>query len=187
MAECAECGKVLTSYNRRGNTTCKSCTPSSSGVDQCEKCGKSLNGFNRRGDGNCRACGPNTSIRGTGQTRKSAIEAITVTTETYTDLVIETRLGIVTAECAYGMNAFKDLFASVRNIFGGRSEAVQSTMRDARETVLYELKQEAHRLGADAVVAVDLDYVQIGDGGWSMVMLVASGTAVKTTEHPSQA
>lgn len=157
MAKCAECGKVLTSYNRRGSSTCKSCTPSLSDSE-------------------------------IGQTRKSSIEAITVTTETYTDLVIETRLGIVTAECAYGMNAFKDLFASVRNIFGGRSEAVQSTMRDARETVLYELKQEAHRLGADAVVAVDLDYVQIGDGGWSMVMLVASGTAVKidTTEQVSQ-
>ena len=77
------------------------------------------------------------------------------------------------------MNVFKDIFAGIRNIVGGRSKAVQQTMRDARETVLYELKQEASLLGADAVVAVDLDYVQIGDGGWSMVMLVASGTAVK--------
>ncbi|WP_368074100.1 heavy metal-binding domain-containing protein [Sulfitobacter sp. SK025] len=51
---------------------------------------------------------------------------------------------------------------------------------------LYELKQEASLLGADAVVAVDLDYVQIGDGGWSMVMLVASGTAVKI-EKPAAA
>lgn len=155
MAKCAECGKVLTSYNRRGSSTCNRCIPS---ISENE----------------------------TGQTRASAIEAITVTTETYTDLVIETRLGIVTAECAYGMNVFKDIFAGLRNIVGGRSKAVQQTMRDARETVLYELKQEAHRLGADAVVAVDLDYVQIGDGGWSMVMLVASGTAVKV-EKPASA
>ena len=109
-----------------------------------------------------------------------------VTTETHPDICISDRLGIVTAECAYGMNVFKDIFAGIRNIVGGRSKAVQQTMRDARETVLYELKQEASLLGADAVVAVDLDYVQIGDGGWSMIMLVASGTAVRT-EKPANA
>lgn len=144
-------------------------------MDKCAVCGEILNSFNRIGDGSCKTCGP----VGVRTSREAEIEAIIVTTETHTDLDIRERLGIVTAECAYGMNAFKDLFAGVRNVFGGRSKAVQDTMRDARETVLYELKQEAARLGADAVIAVDLDYVQIGDGGWSMVMLVASGTAVK--------
>ncbi|MBF9058164.1 heavy metal-binding domain-containing protein [Rhodobacterales bacterium HKCCSP123] len=94
------------------------------------------------------------------------------------DIPIRKRITIVTAEVAYGMNIFKDIFSSIRNIVGGRSEAVQKTMRDARETVLYELKREAHAVGANAVIAVDLDYTQIGDSGWNMVMLVASGTAV---------
>jgi len=88
----------------------------------------------------------------------------------------------VTAECAFGMNIFKDLFAGVRNIVGGRSKAVQDTMRDARRTTLYELKKEAHAVGANAVVGVDLDYVELAGAGSSMVMLVASGTAVVIEE-----
>ena len=65
----------------------------------------------------------------------------------------------------------------VRDIVGGRSEAVQKTMRDSRKTALYELKKEAYEVGANAVVGVDLDYVELSSAG-SMVMLVASGTAV---------
>ena len=80
-----------------------------------------------------------------------------------------------------GMNIFKDLFAGVRDIAGGRSEAVQKTMRDSRKTVLYELKKEAYEVGANAVVGVDLDYVELSSAG-SMVMLVASGTAVVIEE-----
>lgn len=109
--------------------------------------------------------------------RDTAIEAVLLTTETAPNLNITKRIEIVTAECAFGMNIFKDLFAGVRDIFGGRSEAVQQTMRDARKTALYELKREAHLVGANAVVGVDLDYVELSTGG-SMVMLVASGTAV---------
>jgi uncharacterized protein YbjQ (UPF0145 family) len=103
---------------------------------------------------------------------------VLLTTESNPDLNITKRIEIVTAECAYGMNIFKDLFAGVRNIVGGRSEAVQSTMRDARKTVLSELKREAHAVGANAVVGVDLDYVELAGSGSSMLMLVASGTAV---------
>ena len=66
-------------------------------------------------------------------------------------------------------------------IVGGRSEAVQKTMRDSRRTALYELKKEAHAVGANAVVGVDLDYVELSSAG-SMVMLVASGTAVVIEE-----
>jgi uncharacterized protein YbjQ (UPF0145 family) len=121
-----------------------------------------------------------------GMERK-AIRAILVTTEMQPDIRIRKRITIVTAEVAYGMNVFKDIFASVRNIVGGRSEAVQKTMRDARETVLHELKREAHAVGANAVVAVDLDYTQIGDSGWNMVLVIASGTAVVADiEEPPQ-
>ena len=109
---------------------------------------------------------------------RAAIEAILLTTETASDLRIVERLEIVTAECAFGMNIFKDLFAGVRDIVGGRSKAVQQTMRDARRTALFELKREAWLIGANAVVGVDLDYVDLSNAG-SMVMLVASGTAVR--------
>lgn len=154
----------------------------------CGKCGKKF-GFLETGySGYCYPCYTQEMVDSSSSEEKQAylerreldakIDAILITTETQPDINIQERITIVTAECAYGMNVFKDLFAGVRNIIGGRSEAVQKTMRDARETVLYELKREAHSVGANAVVAVDLDYTQIGDSGWGMVLLVASGTAV---------
>lgn len=76
------------------------------------------------------------------------------------------------------MNIFKDLFAGVRDVVGGRSKAVQENMREARRTALFELKREAYEVGANAVVGVDLDYVELSSSG-SMVLLVASGTAVR--------
>jgi uncharacterized protein YbjQ (UPF0145 family) len=86
-------------------------------------------------------------------------------------------LGIVTGEVIVGANIFKDLFASVRDIVGGRSGSYESTLRDARKTALDEAAQEAKALGADAVIGVDLDYEVLGQGG-SMLMVTASGTAV---------
>ncbi|WP_219895164.1 heavy metal-binding domain-containing protein [Aquisediminimonas profunda] len=87
-------------------------------------------------------------------------------------------LGIVTGEVIVGANIFKDLFASVRDIVGGRSGSYESTLRDARKTSLDEIAQEALSLGADAVIGIDLDYEVLGQGG-SMLMVTASGTAVK--------
>ena len=113
--------------------------------------------------------------------RDAQINAIMLTTETAPNLNITKRIEVITAECAFGMNIFKDLFAAVRDVVGGRSEAVQQTMRDSRHTVLYELKKEAYRVGANAVVGVDLDYVELSASG-SMVLLVASGTAVVIEE-----
>ena len=109
--------------------------------------------------------------------RDAQINAIMLTTETAPSLNITKRIEVITAECAFGMNIFKDLFAAVRDVVGGRSEAVQKTLRDSRETVLYELKKEAHRVGANAVVGIDLDYMELSTGG-SMILMVASGTAV---------
>ena len=87
-------------------------------------------------------------------------------------------LGVVTGEVIVGANIFKDLFAGLRDIVGGRSGAYESTLRDARATALEELKTEARALGADAVIGVDLDYETLGQGG-TMLMVTASGTAVK--------
>jgi uncharacterized protein YbjQ (UPF0145 family) len=92
---------------------------------------------------------------------------------------IERELEIITAECVYGVNLFRDVFINVRDIFGGRSKASQKVLRDARKTALTELKREALMIGADAVIAVDLDYQELSPScGRPLLMLVASGTAV---------
>ncbi|MGR3519280.1 MAG: YbjQ family protein, partial [Roseovarius sp.] len=121
--------------------------------------------------------GVQNSTRSTHAERRDT-DQIIVTTEMQPAIGIQKRISIVTAECAYGMNLFKDLFSGVRNVVGGRSKAVEKTMKDARETVLAELKQEALAVGANAVVGVELHYTQIGDRGQTMVMVIASGTAV---------
>jgi len=103
---------------------------------------------------------------------------IITTTPTLEGRPIRDYLGIVTGEVIVGANIFKDLFAGIRDIVGGRAGAYESTLRDARRQALAELESEARRLGADAVVAVDLDYEVVGQGG-SMLMVSISGTAVK--------
>lgn len=92
--------------------------------------------------------------------------------------VVET-LDIVTAECAFGMNIFRDFFAGITDVVGGRSNATQKVLRDTRKVCLNELRKEAAMIGADAVIAVKLDYSEFSGKGKSMLFLVASGTAVK--------
>tara|TARA_B110000438_G_scaffold144218_1_gene138938 strand:- start:299 stop:838 length:540 start_codon:yes stop_codon:yes gene_type:complete len=93
---------------------------------------------------------------------------------------IEYEIDVITSECVYGMNVFRDIFTGIRDIAGGRSDASQKVLKDLRKTCLSELRAEALSLGADAVIGVDLDYSEISGGGKSgMLFLVASGTAVK--------
>ena len=87
-------------------------------------------------------------------------------------------LGIVTGEVIVGANIFKDLFAGVRDIVGGRSGAYESSLRDARAQALAEAEEEARALGADAVIGIDIDYEVLGQGN-SMLMVTVSGTAVR--------
>jgi uncharacterized protein YbjQ (UPF0145 family) len=86
-------------------------------------------------------------------------------------------LGVVAGEAIMGANVFKDLFAGVRDIVGGRSGTYERELQRAREIALDELEQRARALGANAVVGVDLDYEVLGQGN-SMLMVSASGTAV---------
>lgn len=154
----------------------------------CADCGKKIGFTQVRDGGVCPECfkarkrGETTPQIEAHQQLDADIQAVMLTTETYSEgLKITKRIEVVTAECAFGMNIFKDLFAGVRDIVGGRSEAVQKTLRDARRTALYELKKEAYEVGANAVVGVDLDYVELSAAG-SMVLLVATGTAVRIEE-----
>ena len=103
---------------------------------------------------------------------------ITTTTPSIEGRQIKAYLGIVVGEAIVGANIFKDLFAGVRDIVGGRSGAYERELGKAREIALNEMQQDAAALGADAVVAVDLDYEVLGQGN-GMLMVSVSGTAVK--------
>ena len=102
---------------------------------------------------------------------------ILTTTPHVENRTISEYLGIVTGEAILGANIFKDLFAGIRDIVGGRSGAYEEELRKAREIAFNELGAWANQLGADAVVGIDLDYETVGQG--SMLMVTASGTAVR--------
>ena len=85
--------------------------------------------------------------------------------------------GIVTGESIIGANFVKDFFAGIRDIIGGRSGSYEQVLREAKETALAELQERASRMGANAVVGIDIDYETVGQNG-SMLMVAASGTAV---------
>ncbi len=85
--------------------------------------------------------------------------------------------GIIAAEAVLGANVFKDMFAAVRDIVGGRSGAYEKELNKARAIALDELGQRAEELGANAVVGIDIDYEMLGSKG-GMMMVSASGTAV---------
>ena len=86
--------------------------------------------------------------------------------------------GVVRGEAILGANIFRDFFAGIRDIVGGRSGAYEKSLREARSIALAEMEDEARRLGGNAVIGVDLDYENIAAGSGSMLMVSASGTAV---------
>lgn len=98
------------------------------------------------------------------------------TTATVEGRPAETYLGLVTGEAILGANIFRDLFAGIRDIVGGRSAAYENELRKAKEIALQEMSEQAARLGANAVIGIDLDYETVGN---SMLMVSASGTAVR--------
>ncbi|HOJ05902.1 MAG TPA: heavy metal-binding domain-containing protein [Bacteroidota bacterium] len=85
--------------------------------------------------------------------------------------------GIVTGEAILGANIFKDIFAGIRDIVGGRSATYENELRNAKDIALREMQERAEALGANAIVGVDLDYENLGASG-GMLMVTASGTAV---------
>lgn len=98
------------------------------------------------------------------------------TTNTVEGKPVREYYGLVSGETIIGANIFKDLFASIRDIVGGRSGAYESVLREAKQTALDEMCDQAAAFGANAVIGVDLDYETVGQG---MLMVTASGTAVR--------
>lgn len=155
----------------------------------CKDCGKSMS-FIFAVEGRCLECHDKfrlaeiEALQGGAAPVEAEVQTvdlsgIILSTEAAPDLRVAHRLDIVSAEFAVGMSLLTDIFSAWRDVFGGRAKAYQNTLKDARKTVLQELRREAHTLGADAVLGVKLDYSEISGGGKSMLFLVASGTAVK--------
>ena len=91
---------------------------------------------------------------------------------------IKDYLGIVTGETIIGANIFKDFFASIRDLVGGRSGSYERVLREAKDIALKEMSDNAKSLSANAIIGIDLDYETVGKNG-GMLMVTASGTAVK--------
>ena len=100
------------------------------------------------------------------------------TTNTIENRSVTDYLGVVTGETIIGANIFKDIFAGIRDIVGGRSGSYERVLAEARENALDEMAAKAREKGADAVIGIDLDYETLGANG-GMIMVTASGTAVK--------
>lgn len=92
---------------------------------------------------------------------------------------IDQYLGLVSGETIIGANIFKDFFASITDIVGGRSSAYEQVLREAKATAIAEMEMQARQFGANAIIGIDLDYETIREG---MLMVTVSGTAVKTTK-----
>jgi uncharacterized protein YbjQ (UPF0145 family) len=104
---------------------------------------------------------------------------ILTTTPSIEGKKITNYLGIVSGEAIIGANLFRDIFAGIRDIVGGRSASYEEVLREAKSSALAEMEELARTKGANAVVGIDLDYETIGTNG-SMLMVTASGTAVIT-------
>jgi uncharacterized protein YbjQ (UPF0145 family) len=103
---------------------------------------------------------------------------IVTTTPTIDGRTVHAYLGVVSGEAIMGANIFRDFLAGIRDIVGGRAGAWEKVMQDAREEALKEMQEHAARLGADAVIGVQLSFNALGASD-SMLMVAASGTAVK--------
>ena len=163
----------------------------------CSRCGKSGFGMLEVKGGACPSCrrAAERAEAATAHQRQAAEDeearrlreragGLLLTTETWIGDV--DRLGIVATEVALGMNLFRDVLANVRDIFGGRSGAVQTTLEEARAAAFEDLRVKAAQLGADAVIAVDVDYHSLSTvSSVNMLLVAVSGTAVRAGRQAS--
>ncbi len=103
---------------------------------------------------------------------------IVTTTNAIEGRPVQEYLGLVNAQSIIGANMFKDIFAGLRDLVGGRSKTYEGVIEEAKNDALRELQEQARSLGADAILGVDLDFETVGASG-SMLMVIATGTAVK--------
>ncbi|MCX8020998.1 MAG: YbjQ family protein [Chitinophagaceae bacterium] len=100
------------------------------------------------------------------------------TTSTIEGRPVQEYLGVVNAQSIIGANFLKDILAGLRDVFGGRSKTYEKVLEQAKEDALRELAEKAQAMGANGIIGIDLDFETVGGGG-SMMMVIATGTAVK--------
>lgn len=104
---------------------------------------------------------------------------IITTTDSVDGRTVSGYLGVVAGEAVMGTNIFRDFFASVRDVVGGRAGSYEKVLKDAKNEAIEDMTEEARKLGADAVIGVDLDYEVVGGDNKTMLIVSANGTAVK--------
>mgnify|MGYP001213369133 CR=1 FL=1 len=111
--------------------------------------------------------------------KEGKIEMILTTTSVLQEYDVEEYLGVVASEAIMGANIVRDVFASVRDIVGGRSNAYEGKLAEAREIATKEMKEQAVKYGANAIIGIDYDFETVGQG---ILMCIATGTAVKVVK-----
>ncbi|GAB3443500.1 YbjQ family protein [Insolitispirillum peregrinum] len=106
------------------------------------------------------------------------MSVLLTTTDSVEGRTITRYLGIVSGESVMGTNLFRDFFASIRDVIGGRSGGYENALREAKDTALAEMAEQARAMGATAVVGIDLDYQVIGGDSKTMLLVAVNGTAV---------
>ena len=146
---------------------------------ECSSCGKSMSYLQLDG-GVCGNCHSNQKqIESAVKVAAQQItDAIIITTETTPNLNITKRIDVISAQAAFEINNFKDMFVGFMNPVKGRSNELEKQLDDLKVKSTQKLKAKAHEVGANAVVAVDLDLSTVTIGSISMMMMMASGTAV---------
>ena len=148
---------------------------------ECTGCGKTIKGWQSTLGGTCSTCHSKIAkqvVKKDNEQRQEALEAIMLTTETAPNLNITKRIDIISAQAAFEINNFKDMFVGFMNPVKGRSNELEKQLDELRVKSTQNLKAKAHEIGANAIVAVDLDLSTVTIGGISMMMMMASGTAV---------
>ncbi|KAB0462893.1 hypothetical protein BS628_02960 [Agrobacterium radiobacter] len=144
-------------------------------MPKCKRCGTDY--YLGGKDGHCVDC-EEAVAKSDGDAKKQSI--IMTTSIDVPNREVDSVISIVASEAALGMNIFKDVANNWRDFVGGRSNASQASLKEARLACLDGLRSEAHAVGADAVISVDLDYNQLATGGTGGILFVAAtGTAVK--------
>ena len=107
------------------------------------------------------------------------MNSLFLTTEVFVNIDIDKRLDLISSECIYGINFVKDFFSGIRDIVGGNVKSLEYSLKDAKNEVMEDLKNQAYSLGGDAVIGVKIEHTYNNAGGGSIMSVFATGTVVK--------
>jgi len=142
-------------------------------MGMCKGCSKVVSVVEMK-DGYCKECRKPVNIE-----ERAKRNSIMLTTETNIDIKIDKRIDLISSECIYGINLVKDFFAGIRNVVGGNIESLEKSLKDAKNEVTVDLKEQAYNLGGDAVIGVKIEHTYNNAGGGSIMSVFAIGTVVK--------